>query len=280
MTYLDSLFGALTADPDRVAIVDGDTGVQITAAVFTDRVARLARGLTKLVSAHDVVALVAPVTVDGLAVRYAAALLGCTTVYCPDAGAPQRLSRFLAQIDADLTVVFPETAAAIDGPRVVPVEALLHSDGTGSTPLPHVDVAPSDLCVLVATGGTTGISKASERDWRSYAELVDDGPTPGRRQLICTPLAYVAQTVADSVLIGGGMLVLHRTLEPRQSCGPSPSAVSPTPRWWNPCWSTCSTARQWPPAISPRCRRSAMSALTRPPVCGRGCWPASGAPHW
>src|ERR1700682_1108526 len=45
---------------------------------------------------------------------------------------------------------------------------------------------------------------------------VDLGPPSGRRQLICTPLAYVAQVVADAALIGGGQLVLRNTFEPSQ----------------------------------------------------------------
>jgi fatty-acyl-CoA synthase len=80
----------------------------------------------------------------------------------------------------------------------------------------HAPVQDTDLCVLIATGGTTGVLKASRRDWLSYAEMVDLGPASGRRQLICTPLAYVAQVIADAALIGGGQLILRNTFEPSQ----------------------------------------------------------------
>jgi fatty-acyl-CoA synthase len=59
--------------------------------------------------------------------------------------------------------------------------------------------AISDLCSMVATGGTTGVSKVSRRDWDGYARMADLGPTPVRRQLIVTPLAYISQIIADGV---------------------------------------------------------------------------------
>jgi fatty-acyl-CoA synthase len=40
------------------------------------------------------------------------------------------------------------------------------------------------------------------------------GPTTGRRQLICTSLAYVAQVHADGTLVGGGTVVLTPPGEP------------------------------------------------------------------
>jgi fatty-acyl-CoA synthase len=66
---------------------------------------------------------------------------------------------------------------------------------------------------MVATGGTTGVSKASRRDWDGYMRMADLGATPQRRQLIVTPLAYIAQILADGVLIGGGTVVLHRAFD-------------------------------------------------------------------
>jgi fatty-acyl-CoA synthase len=167
-----------------------------------------------------VVAIVAPTTVEGLAVRYAAALLGCATVYCPDANTPQRLTVFLGRINADLLVVFPATSdfgSAVPqvvsiGP-VVGVEVDLLSVDVGTPALAHTAVRPTDVCSLVATGGTTGVSKASRRDWASCATMADLGATPDRRQLIVTPLAYIAQIMADGVLAGGGTVVLHRDFD-------------------------------------------------------------------
>jgi fatty-acyl-CoA synthase len=223
MTYLDKLFRTLAADPGRIALIDADTGRSVTAAEFTDLVAHLSEALrvcTK-VSPGDVVAIVAPTTIEGLAVRYAAGLLGCATVYCPDANSADRLVMFLDRIDADLLIVFPEAAGCSGvAQEVVSVGAVANVDidllsaAVVKRPLAQTPVQPTDLCVMIATGGTTGPSKASRRDWRSYARMVDSAPASERCQLICTPLAYIAQILADGVLIGGGTVVLHRNFEP------------------------------------------------------------------
>lgn len=226
--YLRNLVQRLAVGPDRVIITDAGTGRTVTAGQFSDLVARLAVALdrTNAVARGDTVAIIAPITVEALAVRYAAGLLGCVTVYCPDAGAPARLSKFLDTIGAHLLILFPETAAALGevsplrafsvGPVPgLPVDLLSTASTVHASRLADVAARPaSDPCVLVATGGTTGISKATRRDERSYAELVCLGPTADRRQLICTPMAYIAQTLADTVLIGGGQLVLCSEFEP------------------------------------------------------------------
>ncbi|CAN5568997.1 AMP-binding protein [soil metagenome] len=225
MTYLEKLFAALDADPHRVALIDADNGTSVTAAEFTALTARLAEALRRTtgLARGSVVAIVAPATVEGLAVRYAAALLGCVTVYCPDANTPQRLTVFLERINADLLIVFPE--AADFGPAVSQVVSVGQVAGiatdlltveVGTTTLTHTAVRPTDVCVLVATGGTTGVSKASRRNWAGYTTMADLGATPGRRQLIVTPLAYIAQIIADGVLIGGGTVLLHRRFEAEQ----------------------------------------------------------------
>jgi fatty-acyl-CoA synthase len=223
MTYLDKLFRTLAAEPGRIALIDADTGRSVNAAEFTDLIAHLSEALRVCTEASsgDVVAIVAPTTIEGLAVRYAAGLLGCATVYCPDANSADRLAMFLGRIDADLLIVFPETAGCSGvGQQVVSVGAVgnvdidLLSAAVVKRPLAQAPVQPTDLCVMIATGGTTGASKASRRDWRSYARMVDSAPTSERCQLICTPLAYIAQLLADGALIGGGTVVLHRTFEP------------------------------------------------------------------
>lgn len=214
MTHVENLFAALGAEEDREVVVDADTGRSVTAGEFLDLVRRYAAGLhlTCGVGPGALVAVVAPATIDGIALRYAAAALGCATVYCPGADAPDRLSRFVADVGADVVVAFPETADAVHSvsARVVAAETL--TDGP-ARPVP-VQVDPGTPSVLVASGGTTGVSKASVRDWRQYARMVDIGPCPGRRQLICTPLAYIAQVLVDSVLTGGGVVVLRRRFDP------------------------------------------------------------------
>ncbi|CAN5604037.1 AMP-binding protein [soil metagenome] len=227
MTYLDKLIGALSRDTGRVVLVDADSGTSVSASELTARIARLAQALrTTGIGAGSLVALVAPNTVDALAVRYAAGLLGCPTVYCPYQFDPDRLTAFLGAVDADLIIVFPETAAAVGAEpttRTVSVgsvpgiaEDLLAGMDSEALPLPSAPVLPAELCALVASGGTTGVSKASRRDWQTYAAMVDSGAAPDRRQLVCTPLAYIAQMMADMALIAGGTVVLLRRFEPRR----------------------------------------------------------------
>ena len=76
--------------------------------------------------------------------------------------------------------------------------------------------AADDLGVLISSGGTTGTSKASIRSFEAYGRTVDVVPTPGRRQLVCTPLAYVAQVLVDQSLLGGGSAVMLRPFDPAE----------------------------------------------------------------
>lgn len=170
----------------------------------------------------DRVALVAPATGEAVAVRYAAALLGASTVYCPDAGSPARLQVFLSRIGADAVIVFPSTAAWVggsNGTKVLAVgrvpglpdlltEGRSRSDGAG----PEAgQVSSDDECVLVATGGTTGVSKASVRNaWRI--------PSAGR------PRPNARQTSAGLHPAG-----LHRSDPRRHSPSRRRSCVPPRP---------------------------------------------------
>lgn len=225
-SYVDDIVGLLDRDTDRVVMEDDLR--TYTGGDF----AALIRQLTAALGEHGVthgqcVALVAPITATAVAARYAAARLGASTVFCPDAGSPERLAIFLSRIVATTLIVFPDTAraAAVGGDlRVLAVGEvdgipdLLDADGPvdddGADRDDGATVAGDDVCALVATGGTTGISKASVRTFDEYRRLVDLGPTPGRRQLVCTPLAYIAQTMVDTVLLGGGTAVLRAVFNP------------------------------------------------------------------
>lgn len=221
--YIDLLLRTLRCEPSRVVAIDADTGRHTSAAELAELIGRLAYALRETgITRDSVVALAAPITVEALAVRYAAAMLGAATVYCPNAADPGRLAPLLAALAPDTVIFFPETAASAhtitNGLSVGPVPGVdvdLLTTGTLTvTEIAHVD--PSDTCVFVSSGGTTGLPKASRRDWVRYTALVDAGPAPDMRQLICIPLAYLAQSIADTVLIGGGTVILHRTFEPNQ----------------------------------------------------------------
>ena len=218
-TYLHDIEARLRRDSGEVVLADDRRS--FTGGELLELVHRLAAAL----ASHGVgqghrVALVAPVTAEAIAARYAAAALGAATVYCPDAGSPARLQVFLSRIGADAMIVFPQTAASaagVAGLNVLAVGAVpeLPDLLTVTAPRPEIaGISSDDECVLIATGGTTGVSKASVRTHREYRRLVDLGPTPGRRQLVCTPLVYIAQTLVDTVLLGGGHVFLQDGFAP------------------------------------------------------------------
>ena len=98
--------------------------------------------------------------------RYGAGPLGSATVYCPNPSELERFSEFLDRIAHDFVVVFPETARASDALAswdllsVGPVHGatdLLAIAATVETPrYVHAPVQDTDLCALIATGGTRG----------------------------------------------------------------------------------------------------------------------------
>ncbi|MFC6712661.1 class I adenylate-forming enzyme family protein [Branchiibius cervicis] len=213
----------LDADaPDRIVCTDS-TGPH-TAADFATQIRRFRRALTRQGIGHGhIVALIAPNTAAAVAIRFAAGLRGAVTVLCPDADTPTRLNAFLAAIDPQTIVVFDAAVAATiadaenrrillaDGPDGI----VAADDEVGEDEKENVAVAPDDHFVLVATGGTTGVSKASIRDAATYLRLINGPSDPTRRQLVCTPLAYIAQTAVDQTLLAGGVVVLHDSFDPR-----------------------------------------------------------------
>src|SRR6201999_3133805 len=83
-------------------------GAQFRRGVANAALDLLARGVVP----GSTVALAAPITIEAVLVRYAAARLGCATVVCPNAADPARLHPFLADVAATDLLCFPETANA------------------------------------------------------------------------------------------------------------------------------------------------------------------------
>jgi fatty-acyl-CoA synthase len=212
-SHVELILDRAIAQPDRVMLSDATTAV--TGAQF-DRGVRNAAGLlmARGVRPGMVVALAAPVCIEAVLVRYAAGLMGCATVVCPNAADPDRLRRFLAATAADALVCFPASpAAAHTGPagRIIVITAV-ELDREPRVPTQHV--GPDQLAILVTSGGTTGDAKASVRTFADWRNALAMPPTPTRRQLICTPLAYIAQILLDQTLLGGGTVVLRDHFDP------------------------------------------------------------------
>ena len=209
------------AEPDKVVLrAPGRslTGGEFAAMIDRYAYALAARGL----GPGDRVALLATESPEALAVRYAVALVGAASVFSPDTGRAERLVHFLKQIRPQLLVVFPQTAqqAQAAAGRVLSNETVaighvddlanLAAEAAAQVAPPFVGRAqPDDLAVLIASGGTTGSSKASMRSFASYANLLGDPNEPDRKLLICSAFAYVTQVLVAQTLLGGGAVTLR-----------------------------------------------------------------------
>jgi fatty-acyl-CoA synthase len=227
-SYVERILARANLRPSRVVIQDA--GGEISALEFRRLVIRLAGALEGAgVNPGDRVAIVPTISAHALAVRYAAGLLGCATVFCPNTRVRGRLAGLLAHVHADAVVVFPETADAVAevvrsegspqllsvGPVAGALDLLSPEVGSAHSFAPR-EINPSALAVMVASGGTTGRSKLSRRSFAGWERLIDAGSMRGRRQLVCTPLAYVAQVLADQVLLGGGTVILRERFGARE----------------------------------------------------------------
>ncbi len=70
--------------------------------------------------------------------RYAAALLGRTTVYCPNTGVPGRLSRFIGHTQARTVVLLPQTAEAAEDGMLAALVGLRRDHGELQGELPQL----------------------------------------------------------------------------------------------------------------------------------------------
>lgn len=229
ISYAERILARASDQPYRVIVQDSRR--ELSALEFGRLVARLARALQKAgVWPGDRIAIVPDASAESLAVRYAAALLGCATVFCPNTGVRGRLAGFLARARVNAVVVFPKTARAVSeivhtspSPRVLSVgqvagvRNLLAVDTGAAHGVVSRLVDEDALAVLVASGGTTGQSKLSRRSFAAWERLIDAGPMRDRRQLVCTSLAYVAQVLVDQVLLGGGVVVLRDDFNARDA---------------------------------------------------------------
>ena len=261
------------------------TGREFAGIVDRYAWALAARGL----GAGDRVALLATESPEALAVRYAVALVGAASVFTPDTGRPERLVRFLKQIRPRLLVVFPETApdAQAAAARVLsdetvsvgPVYGLadLAAEAAAQSDAPFAGRArPQDLAVLIASGGTTGTSKASMRSFDDYAELLGPAREPDRKLLTCSAFAYVSQVLIAQTLLGGGSVTLRDRFDPAELLRVVEGEQITQLSLVEPLLAEFATTRYCPRPTSPRCVESATSA--RPPHrhSVAGCSPGSG----
>jgi fatty-acyl-CoA synthase len=195
-------------------------GHSVTARDLLTHIYRYARVLSGLgLGRGDIVALIAPICPDALAVRYAANLLGAGATFLSVPAKPEDRARLIATIDPRLLVVFPDTAALVPADVAAPIASIgatpIHglrlddiARGVSDEPL-ECRAQPADLAVVVSSGGSTGVPKGSWRDFAAYTAMVTVPSSGDRRQLINGPLAYLSQVLVDITLLGGGTVIMR-----------------------------------------------------------------------
>ncbi|HEX2526215.1 MAG TPA: AMP-binding protein [Geminicoccus sp.] len=221
--YIEHLLAVLREAGTRTVLAH--RGQSIPAHAFLGSIYRYARALAEVgIGRGSLVALVAPNRPEALAVRYAAHLLGAGTSYLPVPASAERRADLLAQIDPQLLVLFEETAGLFPRSAAIPVAMI----GAGSDQPAHrlderaaaqpaeptaVVARPSDLAVIISSGGTTGVPKGSWRTFASYSAMVQVPSPSDRRQLVDGRLAYLSQVLVDLTLLGGGTVVLEDSFD-------------------------------------------------------------------
>ncbi|CAN7621339.1 AMP-binding protein [Caballeronia sp. LjRoot29] len=220
--YLDALLDELHMRSDKPVLryLRTDvTGGALRRSIF--RYARALRGLG--ISRGSLVALLAANCPDALAIRYAANLLGATTLFMPALANSEQQRALIARIQPTILVVFEQTVHFVpEGvtARIVPVDFgadTLRLDwlATAQSDFPmHSLAMPDELAVLVSSGGTTGVPKCSRRSFATYSAMVTAERAEDKRQLINGALVYISQVLVDSTLIGGGTVVLDHHYDP------------------------------------------------------------------
>ncbi|GAB2919888.1 fatty-acid--CoA ligase FadD8 [Paraburkholderia jirisanensis] len=221
-SYVELLLEQLEQRADRAVLryLDEDvSGHALHASIY-----RHAHALATLgIGRGSLVAQFAPNCPDALAIRYAANLLGAATMFLPAIASAAHRKAFLARIQPTLLVAFAQTAYLVpDGVDACvvyvdtgPADARLDLLVRLQSDLPMRSCAqPDDLAVIVSSGGSTGVPKASRRSFAAYSTMVSAPGAADRRQLVNGALAYLSQVLVDNTLLGGGTVVLKPRYDP------------------------------------------------------------------
>ena len=127
----------------------------------------------------NLLGMFAPNRPEAIAIRYAAHVLGAATVYLSAPPTEAQRRALVEQIAPDLLVAFPETIRYL-GQRVGVPFVTVGVDQVGSrgrldvlaasASMGSIDVYAglNDLAVISSSGGSTGVSKGSCRDFAAY----------------------------------------------------------------------------------------------------------------
>lgn len=174
-------------DPDRVVLIDGPTGREMTAGVLEDGIRRLAGGLkARGIGKGDVVAVLAPNCPDYAVVFHGVAFAGATVTTINPTYTASEVAHQLEDSGARLLVTVPvllDTAQSATGD----VEIAVIGAAEGATPLSDLMGEPLsaqvpveaalDVAVLPYSSGTTGLPKGVRLTHRNLVANVDQSLT-------------------------------------------------------------------------------------------------------
>ena len=218
----------LQGNPDRVVLIDGPSGREMTARALEAGIRRLAGGLkARGIGKGDVVAVLAPNIPDYAVVFHGAAFAGATvTTINPSYTVPE-VAHQLEDSGAGLLVTvspFLDTAQTAAGD----VEIVVIGEAEGVTPLaalmgePLAAQVPVDAAVDVAvlpySSGTTGLPKGVRLTHRNLVANVDQslaviGCEPGEWSVGFLPFFHIyGQTVLMNMHLaaGAGVITMPR----------------------------------------------------------------------
>jgi 4-coumarate--CoA ligase len=223
----ERVFRGLGPDPDRVVLIDGPTGRELTAGALEDGVRRLAGGLrARAIGKGDVIAILAPNLPEYAVVFHGVAYAGATiTTINPTYTAPE-VAHQLQDSGARLLVTVPaflETARAAGATEIVvigeaegttPLTALMGEPLSAQAP---VDAA-TDVAVLPYSSGTTGLPKGVRLTHRNLVANVDQvlaivRCNPGEWAVGFLPFFHIyGQTVLMNMhlAVGAGVVTMPR----------------------------------------------------------------------
>lgn len=227
ISITDCLFEGLQLAPERVVLIDGPTGRQVTGGALTDQIRRLAGGLSaRGFGAGQVVALMAPNLPEYAVVFHGVAFAGGTiTTLNPTYTAPE-IRHQLSDAGAALLITIPDfLPQAIAGAEGTGVRLIAVMGGAEGHPSLHDLMGepleaqmPVDLerhiVVLPYSSGTTGLPKGVMLSHRNLVVNVDQaraviGVRPGEVTVAFLPFFHIygMNVLMNMHLVAGAALV-------------------------------------------------------------------------